>query len=161
MPTPAIMSASTPADMAAAAALFRDYAASLPVDLAMQGFAEELASLPGVYAPPHGALLLAKDGETVLGCIALKPLAPGVAEIKRLYVKPEARGLKLGAALIAAIIQEAQRLEYRELKLDTLPHLQAAIALYRRAGFEAIALYGSHEYPGLICLGKTLPNTAK
>jgi ribosomal protein S18 acetylase RimI-like enzyme len=158
---PAIAPAVSPSDLAAAAELFRDYAASLPVDLAMQGFAEELASLPGAYSPPQGALLLVKDGETVLGCIALKPLAPGVAEIKRLYVKPEARGLKLGAALIDAITAEAARLGYRELKLDTLPHLQAAIALYRRAGFEAIALYGSHEYPGLICLGKTLPNAAK
>jgi GNAT superfamily N-acetyltransferase len=142
--------------MAAAASLFREYAASLPVDLEMQGFAQELASLPGLYAPPKGALLLAKNGETVLGCIALKALAPGVGEVKRLYVRPEARGLKLGGMLIAAIIQEAQRLRYGELKLDTLPHLKAAIALYMRAGFEPIAPYGSHDYPGLLCLGKTL-----
>jgi GNAT superfamily N-acetyltransferase len=151
-----IAPATTAADVADVASLFRDYAAFLEMNLSAQGFAQELAGLPGPYAPPGGALLLARNGDVVLGCIALKPLSPGVAEIKRLYVKPQARGLKLGAALIDAITAEALRLGYREIKLDTVPKLEAAIALYRRAGFVPIAPYGSHPYPGLICLGKML-----
>jgi GNAT superfamily N-acetyltransferase len=145
------------ADIGAAAGLFREYAASLDVDLCLQGFAGEVQSLPGPYAPPGGALLLAKRGDDALGCIALKPLGPpGVAEIKRLYVRPEGRGLGLGKALIGAILTAGEELGYGELKLDTLPHLKAAIALYIQAGFAPIAPYGSHAYPGLVCLGKTL-----
>ena len=143
-------------DFAQVASLFRDYAASLPVDLDAQGFADEIAHLPGPYAPPSGALLLARQGGGVLGCIALKRLAPGVAEIKRLYVAKQGRGLGVGKALVAAILQEAERLGYREIKLDTLPHMAPAIALYRSFGFVAIAPYGSFPYPGLICLGRAL-----
>lgn len=144
------------ADFAQVASLFGQYAASLPVDLNAQGFAEEIAHLPGPYAPPDGALLLAcKDGD-VLGCIALKRLAPGVAEIKRLYVVPQGRGLGVGRTLVAAILKEAAILGYREIKLDTLPHMTQAIALYRRAGFAPIAAYGSFPYPGLLCFGRHL-----
>src|ERR1700748_1413974 len=87
-----VVAARTPIEMISAAALFRAYAKTLPVDLAQQGFSHELASLPGVYAPPGGELLLAKRGDHVLGCIALKPLEPKVAEIKRLFVRPQVRG---------------------------------------------------------------------
>lgn len=152
------MSAIVPAtDMAEVAALFRDYAAMLDVDLCLQGFAEELAKLPAPYAPPGGVILLARSDEgAALGVIALKPLAPGVGEIKRLYVQPQARGLGLGKALAAAVIEEARRIGYRELKLDTVPRLKEAIALYRRLGFVPIPPYGSHPYPGLLCFGLTL-----
>jgi len=144
-------------ELTSAAALFRAYAASLPVDLSPQGFSQELESLPGLYAPPAGELLLAKRGDHVLGCIALKPLAPPhVAEIKRLYVRPQARKLGVGKALVAAVIRAAEQLGYGELKLDTLGHLKEAIALYESHGFAPIAPYGSHPYPGLVCLGKTL-----
>jgi GNAT superfamily N-acetyltransferase len=143
-------------ELISAAALFRAYAAALPVDLAPQGFSQELNSLPGVYGPPGGELLLAKRGDHVLGCIALKALAPGVAEIKRLFVRPQARKLGVGKALVAAVIEVARTLGYGEIKLDTLEEMQGAIALYKACGFAPIPPYGSHPYPGLVCLGKTL-----
>lgn len=143
-------------DFAEVASLFRQYAAALPVDLNAQGFAQEIAHLPGPYAPPGGALLLARRGDNVLGCIALKQLSPTVAEIKRLYVVGQGRGLGLGKALVTAILEEAARLGYRELKLDTLPHMAPAIALYRSFGFAPVAPYGSFPYPGLICFGRHL-----
>ena len=133
------------------ASLFGQYAASLPVDLNRQGFAEEIAHLPGPYAPPDGALLLAFRNGDVLGCIALKRLAPEVAEIKRLYVVQQGRGMGAGKVLVAAVLKEATRLGYREIKLDTLPHMTPAIALYRSFGFAPIAPYGSFPYPGLLC----------
>jgi len=144
-------------EMISAAALFRAYAASLPIDLAPQGFSQELESLPGVYGPPGGELLLAKRGDHVLGCIALKPLEPPkVAEIKRLFVRPQARGKGVGKALVQAAIMAAKQLGYGEIKLDTLPGMEGAIALYKAAGFTAIPPYGSHPYPGLMTLGKKL-----
>ena len=144
-------------EMTSAAALFRAYAKALPVDLGPQGFAAELKSLPGPYAPPGGELLLAKRGDHVLGCIGLKPLTPpDVAEIKRLFVRPQARGAGVGKALVEAAIKTAQALGYRELKLDTLPEMAGAIALYRSFGFAPIPPYGSHPYPGLVTLGKAL-----
>jgi GNAT superfamily N-acetyltransferase len=112
--------------------------------------------LPGIYAPPGGELLLAKRGDHVLGCIALKPLESGVAEIKRLFVRPQARGKGVGKALVQAAIIAAKQLGYGEIKLDTLPGMVGAIALYKAAGFTAIPPYGSHPYPGLVTLGKKL-----
>jgi GNAT superfamily N-acetyltransferase len=147
---------STP-ELTATAALFRAYARSLEIDLAHQGFDAELAALPGVYGPPDGEILLAKRADHVLGCIALKPLAPPrVAEIKRLFVREQMRGIGVGKALVGAVIDTARALGYDEIKLDTLPQMQGAIALYKACGFAPIAPYGSHPYPGLLCLGKTL-----
>lgn len=146
---------STP-ELTATAALFRAYARLLEIDLAHQGFDAELAALPGPYGPPGGEILLAKRADHVLGCIALKPLAPGVAEIKRLFVREQMRGIGVGKALVAAIIDTARALGYDEIKLDTLPKMQGAIALYRACGFAPIATYGTHRYPGLVCLGKKL-----
>jgi ribosomal protein S18 acetylase RimI-like enzyme len=151
-----ISPARTKTELISLAALLRGYGQSLNVDLGAQGFQTELDALPGPYAPPQGELLLAKRGDHVLGCIALKPLEPGVAEIKRLFVREQARGLGVGKALIAAIITEARARGYSEIKLDTLPQMQSAIALYQAAGFTAIPPYGSHPYPGLVCFGKSL-----
>jgi GNAT superfamily N-acetyltransferase len=151
-----IVPARSATELISAAALFRAYAAALPVDLAPQGFSQELDSLPGVYSPPGGALLLAKRGDHVLGCIALKALTPGVAEIKRLFVRLQARKLGVGKALVAAVIEAARTLGYGEIKLDTLEEMQGAIALYKACGFAPIPPYGSHPYPGLVTLGKTL-----
>ena len=151
---------STP-ELTATAALFRAYAKTLNIDLAPQGFQRELDALPGPYAPPAGEILLAKTGDHVLGCIALKPLdAPQVAEIKRLYVRDQARGKGLGRTLVQAILETAAERGYAEVKLDTLPHMQAAIALYRSFGFTEVPAYGSHPYPGLVTLGKTLQKPA-
>jgi len=144
-------------EMTSAAALFRAYAKALPVDLAPQGFGAELKSLPGPYAPPEGELLLAKRGDHVLGCIGLKPLAPpDVAEIKRLFVRPQARGHGVGKALIQAVMTTAGQAGYDEIKLDTLPQMEGAIALYKASGFVPIPPYGSHPYPGLVTLGRKL-----
>ncbi len=151
------------ADLDDARALFRAYAASLPIDLGYQGFATELATLPGAYVPPGGALLLARDREgRAIGCVALRalvdrdgPLPPAaVCEMKRLYVAPAARGLGLGRALMAAILDEAGRLGYRELRLDTLPTMTAAIAMYRAAGFVPVAPYYDTAPAGTIFLGR-------
>jgi len=153
----AISPARSATELISAAALFRAYAASLPVDLAPQGFSQELESLPGIYGPPSGELLLAKRGDHVLGCIALKALEPPrVAEIKRLFVRPQARKTGVGQALVAAAIVSARYLGYGEIKLDTLPEMESAIALYKRNGFVPIPSYGSHPYPGLVTLGMTL-----
>ena len=133
----------TQADLRATVALFEAYAASLPVDLAYQDFAAELAAMPGRYAPPGGELLLARNAEGApIGCVGLRPLAPdGCCEMKRLYVSPEARGLGLGRALALAVIQAAQVIGRRELKLDTLPSMTPALRLYRDLGFEIVAPY--------------------
>jgi GNAT superfamily N-acetyltransferase len=151
-----ISPARTKTELISLAALLRAYAGALNIDRGPQGFEHELAALPGPYAPPGGELLLAKRGDHVLGCIGLKPLAPGTAEIKRLFVREQARGLGVGKALIEAIIRTARELGYAEIKLDTLPQMQSAIALYQAAGFMPIAPYGSHAYPGLVCFGKSL-----
>ena len=144
-------------ELTSAAALFRAYAKALPVDLAPQGFGAELKSLPGPYAPPAGELLLAKRGDHVLGCIGLKPLAPpDVAEIKRLFVRPQARGTGIAKALVTDILKLAETRGYREIKLDTLAEMTPAIALYKSFGFAPIPPYGSHPYPGLVTLGKIL-----
>jgi putative acetyltransferase len=147
----------TGSDLADIAKLFRAYAAMLPVSLDAQRFVEELAGLPGAYAPPRGALLIARSPDAeALGCIALRPIDPEACEMKRLFVAPAARGSGLGRALVEALIEEARRLGYREMKLDTLPDLGAAVRLYRDLGFAPIPPYGTHPYPGLVCLGKRL-----
>lgn len=145
------------ADFRAARLLMKAYAAGLGIDLDAQGFDREIADLPGPYAPPGGALLLAfGEGGHALGLVALKPLAPQVGEIKRLYVAPQGRGMGLGKALARAITEEARRIGYREIKLDTLPQMKEAVALYRSLGFEPVAPYGSFPYPGLLCFGRRI-----
>lgn len=129
-------------DLKSAIALFYAYADSLGVDLTYQKFAEEMAEMPGKYAPPQGALLLARGADgAALGCVGLRPLGESICEMKRLYVTPEARGLGLGRALAVAVVDAARRIGYREMKLDTLPRLDAAIALYRAMGFRQIPAY--------------------
>jgi ribosomal protein S18 acetylase RimI-like enzyme len=144
-------------ELAAVAELFAAYAASLSMDLAYQGFAAELASLPGRYAPPAGEILLARGAAAAIGCVALRPLAePGVAAMKRLYVRPEGRGLGLGAELIAEILRTAGRIGYREVRLDTLPDMAAAIALYEGAGFVRTAPYYDTPVAGTVFLARAV-----
>jgi GNAT superfamily N-acetyltransferase len=130
-------------DLAAAAGLFRAYAASLEIDLGYQDFDAELATLPGKYAAPAGVLLLARDpGGRGVGCVGLRPLEPDtVAEMKRLYVAPEARGAGLGARLVQRVIEAAETIGYREIRLDTLPTMTGALGLYARFGFEPMPAY--------------------
>jgi ribosomal protein S18 acetylase RimI-like enzyme len=145
-------------EIAAAAALFREYVDGLGIDLSFQDFAAELAGLPGRYEPPAGELMLAYAPDGVpLGCVAVRPLdGHTVCEMKRLYVRPAARGLGIGRALVAAIIEAAQALRYAEMKLDTLPSMPEALALYERFGFVRIAAYYHNPVPGTVYLGKTL-----
>lgn len=133
----------TDRDVAAAARLFEGYAASLPIELGYQDFEVELASLPGKYAPPHGALLLARDAHNKpLGCVGLRPLAiADVCEMKRLFLVPAARGMGLGRALAEAILREARHIGFREVRLDTLPTMTSAIGLYEQIGFARIQPY--------------------
>ena len=150
-------------EIAAAAALFREYVDWLGIDLSFQGFEAELASLPGKYAPPAGELLLAcapaGDG---LGCVAVRPLdGLKVCEMKRLYVRPAARGLGIGAALVGAIITSAEELGYAEMRLDTLPAMAEAFALYQRFGFLQIPAYYHNPVPGTVYLGKRLSGVTK
>jgi ribosomal protein S18 acetylase RimI-like enzyme len=153
-----ICAATVAADVEAAARLFDAYAAAIGVDLSFQNFAAERASLPGGYAPPAGALLLAQgEGDVALGCVALRATdQPGRCEMKRLYVAPEGRGQGIGRALIEAVMREAARLGYRDIVLDTLPTMTAAIALYRDAGFTAVEAYYATPLAGTIFLGRRL-----
>jgi ribosomal protein S18 acetylase RimI-like enzyme len=141
--------------------LFEEYAASLDTDLCFQGFAEELAGLPGDYAPPGGRLLLAlQDGQTA-GCIALRPLNTGVCEMKRLYVRPAFRAHGIGRALVDRLIREARSAGYQHLRLDTLPSMTGAQALYRRLGFREIAPYYDSPVEGTVFLELQLIGQAR
>lgn len=153
-----VRAATTPDDLRATAQLFEAYARSLPVDLDYQDFASELASLPGKYAPPRGALLLARGAKgEALGCAGLRPLdAEGCCEMKRLYIDAQARGTGLGRALAEAVVQRARALDYRQLRLDTLPTMVSAIGLYRQMGFVDIAPYYAPTPPGTIFMGLDL-----
>ena len=138
------------ADIAAVRRLFREYADGLQVDLCFQNFAQELANLPGDYAPPRGCLLLALRDAEPIGCAALRALgdAPDGAEVKRLYVQPNGRGLGLGRALARAVIERARMIGYRELKLDTLATMREARSLYASLGFRECAPYYPNPLAG-------------
>ena len=136
-----IREARTSGDIDQARRLFLEYQAALGVDLCFQAFGEELSSLPGSYARPAGCLLLAVNGEDVLGTVGLRPLRGADCEMKRLYVRPAGRGQGLGRMLAAAVIGEARRAGYDRLLLDTLPMMSEAQALYRSLGFTEIAPY--------------------
>jgi len=145
-----IRSAAGPADIGQARALFLEYAAWLEVDLCFQGFEEELAALPGAYVPPQGRLLLARaDGEAA-GCIALRPLAAGIGEVKRLYVRPAFRGRGIAGMLAGEIVAAARAIGYARLRLDTLAFMHAAAALYRKLGFVEIAPYYDNPLQGVV-----------
>jgi GNAT superfamily N-acetyltransferase len=128
--------------------LMRAYADSLPFDLDFQGFDRELAELPGDYAPPRGALLVAHLGERIGGCVALRPLDDLTCEMKRLFVASEARGAGLGRLLAEAIIDEARRLGYAAMRLDTTPGMETAQTLYEQLGFREIAAYRHNPVDG-------------
>lgn len=133
----------TDAELSAVKSLFRAYVDWLGIDLTYQGFEEELAGMPGKYAPPKGALFVAKDADgSILGCVGLRPFDDdGRCEMKRLYVVPEGRGKGVGAALVARVLEAAVAAGYRQMLLDTLPTMTGAVKLYTAAGFEQIPAY--------------------
>jgi putative acetyltransferase len=145
------------ADISDIQALFRDYAASLPIELGYQGFEGEVGALPGKYVSPGGALLIARDAEGVaLGCVAMRPLEPGHCEMKRLYVAPAGRGLGLGRTLALAIVEAARAAGYREMRLDTLASMAEARGLYRSLGFVEIGPYYETPVADTVFMSLTL-----
>lgn len=140
--------------------LFAEYQQGLGVSLCFQGFDRELAALPGDYARPRGRLLLARISGEPAGCVALRPLAEGAGEMKRLYVRDAFRGMGLGRALTECVIDEARALGYRTLKLDTLPTLKRALALYAELGFVDTPAYNDNPVEGVRFLALDLGATA-
>ena len=142
----------TAADLASTVEIFREYAASLDVDLCFQDFDAELASLPGEYAPPRGHLLLAFVNGELAGCGALRPFADAedgnACEMKRLYVRPGFRGVGLGRILAKELFDEARRVGYSTMLLDTLDDMEAARELYASLGFVEIPPYYYNPIPG-------------
>lgn len=147
-----LVSPTSAGEIESARALFREYAAGLGIDLSFQGFEQELATLPGEYAAPRGALLLALVDGVPVGCCALRPLMsdsyPGACEMKRLYVRKTLRGLGLGRQLAEAIIEAARLAGYDALLLDTLDDMEAARTLYQDLGFEEVPPYYLSEIAG-------------
>jgi predicted N-acetyltransferase YhbS len=151
-----IRAAELPADLPVIRALFGEYVDALGIDLGFQGFAEELAQLPGKYAPPAGCLLVAWDGEHAVGCVALRPIDATRCEMKRLYVRPAMRAVQLGRRLAERICDEARQAGYRHICLDTLPTMASAIRLYATLGFHPIEPYVFNPVEGTLFLERAL-----
>ena len=145
-----------PEDLTLVRSLFEEYASSLGFDLSFQDFKKELAGLPGEYAAPGGIILLACEGDRVQGCVALRPMGQGVCEMKRLFVRHTFRGQALGRRLAEAVIIEARGRGYRRMRLDTVPAMVEAIALYRSLGFRPIEPYRANPIPGALFFEKDL-----
>jgi putative acetyltransferase len=135
-------------DLGDVVALFREYQASLGIDLEFQGFGAEIAGLPGAYAPPAGRLLLARSGDRSGGCVALRAFADGECEMKRLYVRPDFRARGLGRMLAERVVEEARAVAYRRMRLDTLPTMARAMALYESLGFRDVPPYRHNPVAG-------------
>jgi carbonic anhydrase len=149
----ALVDATSADDVAAARRLIRAYAEWLAIDLSYQNFEQEMASLPGAYAPPQGRLLLARVAGEAAGCVALRPLAPGICEMKRLWVEPGFAGFGLGRELAEAIIQAGRDAGYSHMRLDTMPaRMPAAQHLYRALGFQEIPPYYDNPIDHVVML---------
>jgi putative acetyltransferase len=149
----AVLQAVTPAQIAQARELFLEYARSLGFSLCFQDFDQELAGLPGDYAPPGGRLLLAEFDNQLAGCVALHKFDGDICEMKRLYLRPKFRGKGLGRILAETIIAEARQIGYLRMRLDTVgPVMKDAVAMYRKLGFREIAPYRTNPMAGTLYL---------
>jgi ribosomal protein S18 acetylase RimI-like enzyme len=154
---PAIRHAETEADLNAARRLFWAYVEGLDFELDFQDFEAEMAALPGPYAPPDGAILMAEVGGEAVGVVALRPLDDaGACEMKRLYVEPECRGQGLGRALAEAIIAEARELGYDVVRLDTVASMIPARRLYRSLGFDERDAYYHNPLEDAVYMERSL-----
>ncbi len=133
--------ADTASEYVAAANLFREYAEWLNIDLSFQHFKEELGDLESMYAPPGGTVILCKDSDSYIGCVAIRLHAPGIAELKRMYVQPGNRHLGVGQELLSRAIQFATDAGYHRIRLDTLDTMLPAMRLYEKNGFTRIPAY--------------------
>ncbi len=145
-----------PDDIAVMRELFKEYGLSLGIDLSFQGFDHELETLPGAYAPPGGAVIIARQEGAPCGCIALRRIDDHTCEMKRLYVRPGSRGEGVGAELVRRIIETARGLGYAAMRLDTLPSMKSAVSLYRSFGFAEIPAYIYNPIPGALFMEKSL-----
>jgi len=144
-----LLLAKSESDIKEARTLFEEYAAWLGINLCFQNFDQELAALPGEYAPPNGRLLLAFEEDQLAGCIALRKIRATTCEMKRLFLRPEFRGRGLGRILVERIIEEARQIGYTQICLDTLPgRMDQAIALYKSIGFKEIEPYYNNPVAG-------------
>lgn len=152
-----IIEAKTTNEIDRARSLFREYEAWLDLDLCFQGFEAELAGLPGKYAPPDGRLFLAYLNEKLAGCIALRKLKDGICEMKRLFVRDEFRGHKIGVQLIEKLIADAREIGYKRMRLDTYPaKMGKAVSLYESHGFHSIEPYYDNPHEGVVFMELSL-----
>lgn len=145
-----ILEARTADQIEAARELIKEYSLTRPGDPALGQVADEIAELPGKYAPPDGCLLLAYGDGELQGCVALRKWSEGTAEMKRLYVRPSGRGRGIGRALVLSIVDRARALGYERMLLDTIPGMDRAQSLYRSLGFKEIAPYRNNPNPGTL-----------
>ena len=151
-----IVAVTGPPRLSAIRELFQEYADSLEIDLCFQHFTEELAGLPGKYAPPQGRLYLALAGAQPAGCVALRPLAPEVGELKRLYVRPAFRRSGMGRRLAVTALDAAREIGYQTLRLDTLATMKEAITLYESLGFRHTKAYCDNPSPHAVFMEMAL-----
>jgi ribosomal protein S18 acetylase RimI-like enzyme len=151
-----IVRATAPSHIRTIRDLFREYEAFLQVDLCFQRFEEELASLPGRYAPPQGALLLASAAGQAAGCVAMRPLDDGVCEMKRLYVRPSYLGQGIGKKLALSVIERAGEAGYARMRLDTLEKLKPALSLYTALGFQKCPPYYANPLADVVYMERLL-----
>lgn len=156
--TASLLKPKSAAEWREARRLVEEYAASLNLDLSFQSFAQQLEHFENEYSPPSGAILLAREKGSFVGCVGLRKLSDTVGEIKRLYVEPTARGLGLGQALVRGIVDEGKQLKYTRLVLDTLPSMLEARSLYHALGFKPIAPYRYNPVSGTAFLELELDN---
>ncbi len=153
-----IIQVQSPDQLANVRELFREYARSLSIDLCFQNFEQELASLPGRYAPPSGRLLMGLLGSEPAGCVALRDLGDSACEMKRLYVPWRFRSRGFGRQLALTIINQAQKIGYRRMQLDTLAEMESAIRLYKSLGFVPTTPYCANPSPQALYFELQLPH---